>query len=441
MQQDEWQIRLAKSPKSILIMISIKNFCLSLGLATAFTACQQSTGVAPTPTPTPTPTPPSTSAIVDANTNFAVNLYRELVDETENQVFSPYSVSKALGMVYAGSDGVTATELQQVFGYGPNISGTHTAMNQLSNILSTNIGNNTSSQFNVLNKIWKESNLPLLLDYEAIMSNDYQAPIVNANFNQHQLVRKDINDWVDQETNQMIPELIPDGFIKPTTRLILVNALYFSADWAVPFPQWGTSPSQFTTSTGNAVTVDQMRELIPTADLKFTEDAQAEVLELSFEDQTASMVLILPKDAQLGLNSFVQQHFTKTQVDQWLNDLATPAVNSNFSVGLPKWDFDSDFDLKDVIATLGAPSLFYESCDLSKMSNAASLLVEEIKHKAAIKTHESGVEAAAATAVSIGVTSVPPVERTVFFDRPFIFLIKENETNSLLFVGHVQNPS
>ena len=159
------------------------------------------------------------------------------------------------------------------------------------------------------------------------------------------------------------------------------------------------------------------------------------------------MVIILPKNPATGIDNFVQQHVTPTQVNTWLEDLSMPAPNSNFSVKLPKWNLESEFDMKDVLHTMGIRHLFVTplsmsmfGCDLSNMTEAPAF-VDQIVHKAVIECHEGGVEAAAATAAGITLTSVPPVARTITVDHPFVFLIRDLETNSILFLGHVQDPT
>lgn len=420
-------------------MTYYKNQLLAFAVFVGLSACNK-VEITPPIIDTPNNSTVTSNQVIAGNTQFAINLYRELVDENENQLLSPYSVSTALAMVYAGADANTATEIKNVFGFGANNANFHQTFNQLTNAIEGTISSAPNSTLNVVNKIWRSQNLAFLPSFETIMNTDYLAPVAVTDFTQSAAARQLINDWVDTETHQLIPELIPSGFIKPETATVLVNALYFKSDWEHQFGTFGTSSKQFTTSSGTTVMTDMMSDLIPTEDLKFTEDANVEVLELFFKNKQSSMVILLPKNTNLGINSFVQQHLTYNNLTQWLNNLAYPVAGSNFSIGLPKWDFNSDFDLKETLQVLGLNEAFTESANFKKMTTT-SVAIDQIKHKSAIKTHEGGVEAAAATAVGIVVTSVPPVAKTILANRPFVFLIKDTETKSILFIGHVQNPN
>lgn len=392
---------------------------------------------------TPPPSPPaiiSANTVIEGNTKFALNIYRELVDESKNQILSPYSISTAIAMAYAGADGNTATEIQNVFGFGSNTSNFHTAYNQLTNSIENNINSSPNSEVNIVNKIWRSPNLTFLPTYEQIMTNSYLSPIDITDFTQSAAARQLINGWVDTETHHLIPELLPDGFINNQTATVLVNAVYFKSDWVHQFDPFRTSPQSFTTSNNSTVSAPIMSDLIPTNELKFTEDADAEVLELFFKDQKSSMLIVLPKNASLGINSFVQQYLNYTRLSQWLDDLAYPVANSNFSVGLPKWKFNSDFDIAETLEAMGMVEAFKETANFQKMSEL-DLFIEKIKHIAVIEAHEGGVEAAAATGVGFGTTSIPPVARVFIANRPFVFLIKDTETDAILFIGHVQNPT
>jgi serpin B len=411
----------------------------SLALLLGVVSCNK-TNISTNPTPQNIPVS-TQSQIISGNSQFAVDIYQELVDENENQMLSPYSISTALAMVYAGADGNTATELQDVMGFGGNHTNFHQIFNRLTTNIEQHVSSPTNSEVNVVNKIWRSTNLSFLPAFEATMNNEYLAPVAATDFSQRVAARQEINDWVDQETHQLIPELLPTDFITPQTVSVLVNAVYFKADWEHQFSPSATHTQQFRT-TSSAVSADMMSDLIPTNNLRFTEDADAEVLELFFKDKQSSILIVLPKDQNMGINSFVQQKLSKTKVDQWFDDLDYPSPsNSNFSVLLPKWSFENDFDLATTLQNLGINDVFIPGgCNLSKMADA-SLFIEKIKHKTVISADEGGVEAAGSTAVGIGITSVPPIERTIRANRPFVFIIKDTETNSILFIGHLQDPS
>jgi serpin B len=404
---------------------------ISIGLITfLLVACQKTAVVSPN---TNNNTPLTSSQIVENNNKFALDIYQALVDENENQLISPYSISSALAMVYAGADGNTATQMQKVLGFGANDLMFHQDFSQVK------INTPADSEISIVNKIWRSTNMSFLPDFESTMNNTYSAPIVPIDFTQTAMARQQINNWVGQETNQLIPDLLPDGFIKANTATVLVNAMYLKADWEVPFDSFSTTKKAIKTTAGTD-SAFVMQNDIPCQALKFVEDADTEILELYLKDKKSSVVVILPKDQSVGINTFVQ-NMTATQLNTWLANLATPNFpNSNFDVNIPKFNFKSDFDLKQTMESLGMTDAFSGAANFSKMADA-SLQIDEIKHKTVIDAHEGGIEAAAATAVGIVFTSVPPVARTVNIDRPFVILVREIETGSILFIGHVQNPN
>lgn len=427
-------------------MNKYSNFAWMLGICFFGFACQKvETTLLPNTGSSPTSNL-SNNQIVNKNNDFAINLYRTVVDEEENQFLSPYSVSNAMAMVYAGANGMTANELQNVLGFDANTLSFHRSFNGVRQNIDNNLNSASNGSFSIVNKIWHDHSFTFLPSFENIMTTEYNAPIDAVDFGQAEDTRQTINSWVNQATQQLIPELLPQGFIQSNTKTVLVNALYFKTDWLHPFNQYTTSSQSFQT-TNSTVMTDMMSDLVPTEDIRFTEDTQAEVLELFLADKKSSMVIVLPKNANIGLDNFVQQHVTPTQVNTWLEDLSAPAPNSNFSIKMPKWDLSSQFDIKAALSKMGVTTLFIPTfsaqpigCDLTNMTEFP-VYVENITHKAVIECHEGGVEAAASTAVGIVLTSVPPIAKTITADHPFVFFIRDIETNSILFIGHVQNPT
>ncbi len=413
-------------------MKTYRNYLMAVTIL-LLTACQKEKS-----TPAPLPQPPlTTSQQVQNNNQFAWDLYQEVVDETENQLLSPYSISSALAMTYAGADGNTATEMQQVFGFGANNSTFHQDFNQLKLDLQANINRPSNSQLKVVNQLWRNNQVNFLPAFETTMQNEYAAPVLARSFETPELIRQEINHWVEQETNELVQELLPEEFIKRNTATVLVNALYLSADWEIPFNVTSTSPQPFHASTGST-TVDMMTTSIPCSNVKYMEDNSVEMLELYLKDRATSITILLPKKG--SINTLVQ-NTSHTQLEQWLDSLATPnAMNSNFSIYLPKFAFTSARSVVGPLQNMGMVDAFNSEADFSKMAEG-ELQIGDIRHKAAIKLHEGGIEAAAATAVGVIVGGVPFVERVVNINKPFVMLIREVETGSILFVGHVDNPN
>jgi serpin B len=417
--------------KTKIILASV---LLGLGLV----SCEKAAEL-PIESPVTSDPPLTSSQMVNSNNTFALDIYKKVVDEDQNQILSPYSISTALAMTYAGADGNTATQMQSVFGFGANNNTFHTDFNQTKTNIENNINSSPNNQIKILNKIWRNSTYSFLPSFETTMNNTYGAPVVATNFSQPTAARQQINNWVEQETNQLIKDFLPVGFIQSNTATVLVNALYLSADWEHPFDTNRTTLTPFATSSGNMTNVKMMEQEIACNNLRFMEDSQAEVLELYLKDKKAAVTFILPKSTTIGINSFVQ-NMTGSQLDGWLNGLTVPNFpGQNFKVKLPKFDFETILSVKSPLQQLGMTDAFTSAVNLSKMG-PGNLEISDVQHHTAVKFFESGIEAAAATAVGIFVTSTPPIARTVELNRPFLVLIREVETGGILFMGHVQQP-
>jgi len=379
--------------------------------------------------------PDQIQALVENNNTFAFDLYRSLQAQDGNLIYSPYSISLALAMTYAGARGETESQMAQTLHFLPQ-DGLHPAFNALDLQLAERgkaaSDGETPLQLNIANAVWAEQTYPFLQSFLDTIALNYGAGTRLADFiNQHEVVRKEINDWVSDQTEEKIKDLIPEGVLDQDTRMALVNAIYFKADWLSPFEAESTRDASFHLLDGSEVTVPMMYNdtFIPYA----TGDGW-QAIELAYQGETAAMDIIIPDQ---GRFEEIESSLDYESVSAILNSLQPASV----SLGLPKFRYESEFGLADQLKTLGMNDAFDpDLANFTGMSERDDLYISAVIHKAFVAVDEKGTEAAAATAVIIDVTSAQISELTLTVDRPFIFLIRDIPTGQILFIGRVLNP-
>ena len=370
-------------------------------------------------------------ALVRANNQFALDMYAELVAENDskNIFFSPYSISTALAMTYEGARGTTADEMRSVF-YFPESQTEHRAASAaIYNKLNAPRSNYT---LRTANALWVREDFPLLDTYTDVVSNYYRGNVVNLDFiNETEASRQTINAWVADQTENRIKDLLEKGIIDAGTALVLTNAVYFKGDWELQFDERLTTDEEFWVSPEETVQVPMMRLTGEESQFRYTEVDGIQVLELPYQGDDLSMLVILPPES--GLRE-LQRELTVEQLSAWRTALAVQQVD----VFLPRFTFEDKLDLKEQLSALGMPTAF-GGADFSGMTDAGSLFISKVIHQAFIKVNEEGSEAAAATAVIMNEVAAP-ITKVFRADQPFIFAIQENETGAILFMGTVNNP-
>jgi serpin B len=240
-----------------------------------------------------------------------------------------------------------------------------------------------------------------------------------------------INDWVSEQTESRIKDLIPAGAIDTLTRLVLTNAIYFNAAWYMPFHEESTEDGPFHLLDGSEVTVPMMKQ---TESFGYSAGKGYQAVELLYDGRELSMVLLVP-DA--GAFETFEDTLDVDRVESILKDLAPTQV----ALSMPKFKVESSFSLVDALTALGMPDAFTDRADFSGMTGNRELSISDVVHKAFVSVDEKGTEAAAATAVIMKLTAAPAEPVSVTLDRPFIFAIRDMETGALLFVGRVLDPS
>lgn len=380
--------------------------------------------------------PADLTAQVDGLNGFAFDLYQALKDADGNIFYSPYSISVALAMTYAGARGETESEMAETLHYLLPQDRLHPVLNRLDQELNQR-GQGASGKdgrgfrLNAVNAVWGQQGYQFMDTYLDVLATNYGAGLRLVDFvSAAEESRKTINTWVSDQTEGRIKDLIPQGAINKLTRLVLTNAIYFNAAWQHPFEENMTAEGDFHPLNGSAVRVPMMKQ---TASMRYAEGNNFQAAELPYDGGELSMLVLVPKSGQFDP---FESALDWELVDGVISDLAACRV----ALTMPKFEFNSSFSLKSKLVEMGMPVAFSDKADFSGMTGNHELSITDVLHKAFVSVDESGTEAAAATAVVAGVTSAPPappVELTI--DRPFIFLIRDIPTGSIIFAGRVLN--
>jgi serpin B len=374
--------------------------------------------------------------LVRGNNRFAFDLYGNIRDQDGNLFLSPYSISLALAMTYAGAQGETESQIAEAMNFNLSPDNLHPAFNALDQVLALRgeapEGEEDRFRLNIVNSLWGQQDYHFLPEYLDLLALHYGAGLRLLDFQaQPERSREVINDWVSEQTEERIEDLLPQGVIDVLTRLVLVNAIYFNAAWANQFDEKDTREASFDLLDGSEIKVSMMNQ---EAHFGYFRDEDYQVIELPYQGWELSMVILLPDE----------EHFEAFEAgldENWLEGALTNLQHTNLDLSMPKFTYESEFMLSQALRQLGMTNAFDErQADFSGMDGSRELYLKEVLHKAFVAVDEEGTEAAAATAVVVGVTSMPPPPVKVEVDRPFIYLIRDMETNTILFLGRVLNP-
>lgn len=360
--------------------------------------------------------------VVDGVNEFALDFLALLSDESEaNVVFSPLSIAMAFGMADAGARGDTAAEIGEVFRF-PADDTLHSGFNTVDQALARPMG----PTLRLANRIYPATDFELEEEFVRTLAEHYGAPIERLDFARDaDGASRRINAWVDERTEGRIPRLL--DAVPPETRLVLVNALYLKAEWALPFGKYPTEDAPFTRLDGSTVDVPLMEE----AELETTYFAGAGVtaVEVPYEDAELSMLIIVPDDpAEFRLDA------------ELLGTIDRGRMNDTVQLFLPRWSTDSNVDLREMLPRLGLTAPFEPGADFGGISPDAPPIGAAV-HAANIDVDEQGTVAAAATALVYPTSGPPPPDVVVRVDRPFVYLIRDSATGVVLFAGRVTDPS
>ncbi|RSC24206.1 serpin family protein [Acinetobacter sp. FDAARGOS_515] len=381
-----------------------------------------------------TSTPDGIEKVINANNQLAVDMYQQINGQPDqvdkNVFFSPYSLSTAMAMLYAAAEGETKAQIQKTF-YYPSMD----VLNSNSAALYNQFNKpNPDYKFATVNDLWMEQGLTPTKSYVDTVQRYYGGQVTNLDFesnpNPSRLI---INKKIAQHTNQLIPELLPKGSIKPITVAVLTNAIYFKGDWKVPFEVQSTTEQPFYNHIGTSPNIKMMQLQ---EHFGYSEDKQVQVVQLPYKGDDLSMLVVLPKSKDKAAMQQLVQDLSADTIKQWSKDLVTQEVN----VHLPKFKLEASYQMKNLLTDMGMPRAFEKGAGFNLFDNSPPIKIDDVYHKAVVIVDEKGTEAAAATGIVADATAAsapPPVFKA---DHPFLFMIKDNKTDAILFLGQVNKP-
>ncbi len=385
------------------------------------------------------------AAVAKSGNEFAFDLYAKLAAKNKgNLFFSPASIHTALTMTYAGARGTTAEQMAKTLHYTLKDDELPPAFALLIKKLNTPRLDREKQpvyQLTIANALWGQQGCPWVDEFLKVMKDSYGAPLHELNFKeQPEEARETINKWVEQQTKEKIKNLIPEGSLNETTRLVLTNAIYFKSCWQNPFEEKRrTKDRPFKLTAEEKINVPMMRQKNLLGYIA-TDDFQA--VELPYCRNELAMFIFLPK--KIDGMAEMEKNLTAENLQKWSTEqMKTEEVE----LSLPRFRIESSFSLGETLQAMGMPdALDIAKADFAGMCTNAGkniLSISEVIHKAYIAVDEEGTEAAAATATTMGTTADGPgrSQLKVFYaDHPFVFVIRHKDTGSVLFIGRVMNP-
>ncbi|HEY7329987.1 MAG TPA: serpin family protein [Gemmataceae bacterium] len=376
------------------------------------------------------------TAVVRDSNQFALNLFGRLNKEN-NLFFSPASISTALAMTYTGARGQTAEQMAKVLHFQLDAKRLHSAFCALLWEMQSQ-GTTRGCRLNIANALWGHKDTHFLPDFLQQVNDNYGAGLQQVDFARTEDARRTINAWVAQQTADKIKDLLQSGDITPDTRLVLTNAIYFKGDWLHVFEANATNDQPFHVTPTHDVTVPMMHQANQFR--HFTDEAKSfQLLEMPYKDSELSMVFLLPTKVD-GLEQ-LEKKLDAEALAKWLQQMKSTKV----VVTLPKFTMRSRLPLADRLQAMGMTTAFDRlEADFTGMSeDKPPLFLSAVIHEAWVDVNEKGTEAAAATAVAAAGAAAPAREELVFFqvDHPFLFLIRDTRSGSILFLGRMSNPN
>jgi serpin B len=367
------------------------------------------------------------------NSAFALDIYSKLANNTDNIFFSPYSISIALAMTWGGARGQTEQDMAATLHFPFPQAKLHAAFNAL-DLAFVRHAQTSGFELHIVNQLWGEKTYTFMPDYLKLVSVNYGASMRLLDFiGNPEPSRVVINSWVADSTNQRIIDLIPPGNINAFTRLVLTNAIYFKAQWADTFFSKNTIDKTFYRSETDSIIAKTMTQ---TGYYNYDSSADYQVVELPYQGNETSMLIILPaqgKIAQVEADLSMESLGFLTASLKW----------AQVTVCLPKFNFTTkSIGLSKILQSLGMAVAFSNNADFSGVNGAGGLCIGDVFHKAFVEVDENGTKAAAATGIIMRATMAltsPPIYFAA--NRPFLFLIRDIQTNAILFMGKLNDPS
>ena len=368
-------------------------------------------------------------SMINAVNDFGFDLLRQVTNDKQNIVISPYSVFSALSMTTDGADDETLIQMQKTLKLDKTIDSA-ISLGGLQNMLKKQAEDNI--ELNIANALWLDDQFTIKESFKQNIEYNYQAKLNQSNFQKEAKTLKEINKWVAKNTKNKIPEILQE--LDPLSKLVLVNAIYFNAEWRHKFKKNRTFNENFYLSSQDSVSVKMMNQ---SGKFLYYEDDITQAIKLNYEGNNFSLLVILPRKFE-NMPEILQNLNAEylSRINEWESG-AKPV-----KISLPKYKIDFNRQLNDDLIDLGMPLAFSNEADFSRINGKKDLCIGQVQHRGFIEVDEKGTEAAAATAVSMVLMSAAPLRDPIIFkaDHPFIFLLQENTTNLVLFAGIVNNP-
>ena len=364
--------------------------------------------------------------------DFVFAFYSEIAKKNEksNVFFSPLSISTAFSIAYEGAKGNTASQIQQVFSLEEDDS---KRQEKISDTLSRLNHKDDWYNLQVANALWIKDGYKIKQDYIDTAKTHYSSTVDNVDFVTDDGINR-INSWVLEKTNDKIQDILAPGSTDDLTRMVITNAVYFKGKWGLEFNSKNTSEKPFWTDKDNSVMISMMKENAAVYNYAETKDLQA--LELNYLGGGISMIVLLPKEKE-GLGT-IEQSLNREEFDSIKNSMTRQPL----MIQIPKFEFETEYDLIKPLKNIGLHDAFDQNNANFQGITDEQIYLQKAAHKAFVNVNEEGTEAAAITALVGRSTSGPPDPVAEFVaEHPFMFVIQEKETESILFVGRVMDPT
>jgi len=373
------------------------------------------------------------TALTEGNTQFALELYGKLKETKGNLFFSPYSISAALAMTYAGAKGDTEKQMAETLHFTLKEGELHASFSELQRRLNEG-GKKGCYELSIANALWRQKGYAFLKEFTDLLEKNYGAGLDEVDFKKAaETARQTINQWVEKKTGNKIRELLKPGILNEMTRMVLTNAIYFKGLWESQFKKERTKPAPFTLLNNEKIEVPMMSQ---SKKFRYAEHDDVKILELPYKGNDISMLILLPVKID-GLKN-LEASLTAERLEKWCQPYKMQ--ETEVIVYLPKFKLTSEFKLGEYLKVMGMTNAFDKTADFSGMTGKKDLFISEVIHKAFVDVNEEGTEAAAATAVIL-TRSMAMAPQHFNADHPFIFVIRDNASGSILFLGRVMNPN
>jgi serine protease inhibitor len=412
--------------KTMIIRSSAAVFLIILLISMS---CSKTDEVLPTE-PVPIDLTTDQVALIESGNSFAFDIFSQVLKnagESENVMISPMSISYALSMTLNGANGETRTAMLEALRLnGITVDAINNSYKNLTEAL---LSVDKRVLISIANSVWTENDFAVKQAFIDILTNYYDAESKSFDINDSSAPDK-INAWIEDKTNGLIKEMIDK--LEDNTVMLLINAIYFKGKWKSEYDESKTVEMPFYKTGINQVDVPMMKQ---ETEFSVYQGDGFILAEFPYGQGNFVMDVILP-DEQDGLTNTLSS-VSDANFTSWISQMSKRKTDVSF----PRFKYGFKKKLKDVLSDMGMGIAFTEGADFSNISDQYDLLINDVTHQSFIETNEEGTEAAAATVVDIGMTSMPPASLVFKMDHPFMYIIRETTTNSIIFMGRVSDPS